>query len=52
MPEKKPKPITFNQSNTKLLRNHIKQLKEKLGLNIENIPVQEVINGNSNKQQS
>ena len=43
MPEKKPKPITFNQSNTELLRNHIKQLKERLGLNIENIPVQEVI---------
>ena len=43
MPEKKPKLITFNQSNTELLRNHIKQLKEKLGLNIENIPVQEVI---------
>ena len=43
MPEKKPKLITFNSANTKLLKEHIKQLKEKLQLNIENIPTKDPI---------
>ena len=41
MPENKQRTITFNRVNTELLKEHIKQFKEKLGLNIENIPIQE-----------
>lgn len=41
MPEKKPKLITFNRANTELLKEHIKRFREKLGLNIENIPIEE-----------
>ena len=42
MPEKKSKLITFNRTNTELLKEHIQRFREKLGLTIENIPVEEL----------